>query len=124
MATSTGLLPNGEQSNFTGTAPDAKLIDVKVASAIGSGSFENYILEQEFYESAMNGIDWVINNKDTAWPGAENDSFGIDIMVVPFGITSHEDGGSDGTDMHSRILDEATEAGVVVSVAALSLIHI
>ena len=48
------------------------------------------------------------------------------------GITSHEGGGSDGSDMHSMILDAAMEEGVVVSVAAgndgpnndLSLIHI
>ena len=118
MATSTGLLANGEQSNFTGTAPDAKLIDVRVASAISSGSFENSLIEQEFYESAMDGISWVIENKDTAWSGAENDSYGIDIMVVPWGITSYEDGGSDGTDMFSQLLDQAMLAGIVVVVAA------
>jgi hypothetical protein len=66
----------------------------------------------------MNGIQWVIDNKDTEWPDVENESYGIDIMVVPFGITSHEDGGSDGTDMFSRILDEAMLAGIVVVVAA------
>ena len=118
MATSTGILPSGESSNFTGSAPDADLVDVRIGTALGAGPFENYILEQEFYESAMNGLEWVIDNKDTAWPGAENESHGIDIISLSWGITSHEDGGSDGTDMFSQILDEATLAGITVSVAA------
>ena len=118
MATSTGVLPSGEPSNFTGSAPDAKLVDVRIGTALGAGPFENYILEQEFYESAMNGIQWVIDNKDTEWSGVENESYGIDIISLSWGITSHEDGGSDGTDMFSQILDEATLAGIAVSVAA------
>ncbi len=118
MATSTGVLPSGEPSNFTGSAPDAKLVDVRIGTALGAGPFENYILEQEFYESAMNGLQWVIDNKDTEWPGVENESYGIDIISLSWGITSHEDGGSDGTDMFSQILDEATLAGIAVSVAA------
>ena len=118
MATSTGLLSGGEQTNFTGSAPDAKLVDVRIGTAFGAGPFENYIVEQEFYESAMNGLQWVIDNKDTAWDGAENESYGIDIVSLSWGITSHETGGSDGTDMFSQILDEATLAGITVSVAA------
>ncbi len=118
MATSTGIMPDGSDSNFTGSAPDAKLVDVRIGTALGAGPFETYILEQEFYESAMNGLQWVIDNKDAEWAGVENESFGIDIISLSWGITSHENGGSDGSDMHSRILDEATEAGVVVSVAA------
>ncbi|MDG1556910.1 MAG: S8 family serine peptidase, partial [Candidatus Poseidoniaceae archaeon] len=45
-------------------------------------------------------------------------NYGIDIISLSWGITSHEGGGSDGEDMHSRILNEAMEAGIVVSVAA------
>ena len=118
MATSTGILPSGESSNFTGAAPDADLVDVRIGTAFGAGPFENYIIEQEFYESAMNGLQWVIDNKDTAWSGVENESHGIDIISLSWGITSHESGGSDGTDMFSQILDEATLAGITVSVAA------
>ena len=118
MATSTGILPSGELSNFTGAAPDADLVDVRIGTAFGAGPFENYIIEQEFYESAMNGLQWVIDNKDTAWSGVDNESHGIDIISLSWGITSHEDGGSDGTDMFSQILDEATLAGITVSVAA------
>jgi hypothetical protein len=66
----------------------------------------------------MNGIQWIIDNKDTAWAGVDESLHGIDIISLSWGITSHEGGGSDGTDMHSMILDEAMKAGVVVSVAA------
>ena len=118
MATSTGVLPSGAPSNFTGSAPDSNLVDVRIGTAFGAGPFENYIIEQEFYESAMDGLNWVIDNKDTAWNGADNDSHGIDIISLSWGITSHETGGSDGSDMFSQVLDEATLAGVVVSVAA------
>ena len=58
------------------------------------------------------------DHKDDAWQGADESVHGIDIISLSWGITSHETGGSDGQDMHSRILDEATQAGLVVSVAA------
>ncbi|HIB24448.1 MAG TPA: hypothetical protein EYO22_07075 [Candidatus Poseidoniales archaeon] len=118
MASATGLEADGSQSNFTGAAPDAKLIDVRIGTDAGAGPFENYFLEQEFYESAMNGVQWIIDNRDTAWQGADEQNFGIDIISLSWGITSHEGGGSDGEDMHSRILNEAVEAGITPSVAA------
>jgi subtilisin family serine protease len=118
MASATGLEADGSQSNFTGSAPDAKLIDVRIGTDAGAGPFENYVLEQEFYESAMNGVQWIIDNRDTAWQGADEQDFGIDIISLSWGITSHEGGGSDGEDMHSRILNEAVEVGITPSVAA------
>ena len=93
-------------------------IDVRIGTDVGAGPFENYLLEQEFYESAMNGLQWIIDHRDDAWPGVDEASHGIDIISLSWGITSHENGGSDGTDMHSRILDEAMEMGVTVSNAA------
>ena len=118
MASSTGLDASGAQTDFYGSAPDASLVDVRIGTDAGAGPFENYLLSQEFYESAMNGLQWIIDNKDTAWEGADETRYGIDIISLSWGITSHEGGGSDGEDMHSRILNEAMEAGVVVSVAA------
>ena len=118
MAAATGLEADGSQSDYYGSAPNATLIDVRIGTDVGAGPFENYLLEQDFYESAMNGIQWIIDNKDTAWPGVDESLFGIDIISLSWGITSHEGGGSDGEDMHSRILNEATLAGVTVSVAA------
>ena len=118
MASATGMEADGTQSGFYGSAPDAGLVDVRIGTDVGAGPFENYLLEQEAYESAMNGLQWIIDHKDDAWGGADAESHGIDIISLSWGITSHEDGGSDGSDMHSRILDEAMEAGIVVSNAA------
>ena len=118
MAAATGIDANGEQTDFYGAAPDAALVDVRIGTDAGAGPFENYLLSQEFYESAMNGLQWIIDHKDDAWAGADESEYGIDIISLSWGITSHEGGGSDGSDMHSRILDEAMLAGVVVSVAA------
>ncbi len=118
MAAATGLDANGEQTGYEGSAPNASLIDVRIGTDAGAGPFENYLLSQEFYESAMNGLQWIIDNKDTAWPAVDESLYGIDIISLSWGITSHENGGSDGEDMHSRILDEATLAGIAVSVAA------
>ncbi len=118
MAAATGIESDGSISNFTGSAPNASTIDVRIGTDAGAGPFENYILEQEFYESAMNGLQWIIDHKDDAWQGASEENYGIDIISLSWGITSHETGGSDGSDMHSRILDEAMEAGITVSAAA------
>ena len=118
MAAATGIDADGSQSEYYGSAPNSTLVDVRIGTDVGAGPFENYLLEQEFYESAMNGIQWIIDNKDTAWPGVDESLSGIDIISLSWGITSHEGGGSDGEDMHSRILNEATLAGVTVSVAA------
>jgi len=118
MAAATGIEADGSQSGFYGSAPNASLVDVRIGTDVGAGPFENYLLEQQFYESAMNGLQWIIDHRDDAWPGVDEDSYGIDIISLSWGITSHENGGSDGTDMHSRILDEAMLAGVTVSNAA------
>ncbi|MGB0617596.1 MAG: S8 family serine peptidase [Candidatus Poseidoniaceae archaeon] len=118
MAAATGKMADGSESNFTGSAPDAALVDVRIGTDVGAGPFENYLISQEFYESAMNGLQWIIDHKDDAWAGADESEHGIDIISLSWGITSHEGGGSDGEDMHSRILNEAMEAGIVVSVAA------
>jgi len=118
MASATGIEADGSQSNFYGSAPNASLVDVRIGTDLGAGPFENYLIEQEFYESAMNGLQWIIDHKDDPWPGVGEENHGIDIISLSWGIISHENGGSDGSDMHSRILDEAMEAGVTVSNAA------
>ena len=118
MASATGIEADGSQSEFYGAAPDATLIDIRIGTDVGAGPFENYLLEQQFYESAMNGLQWVIDHHDDAWPGFTEEYHGIDIISLSWGITSHENGGSDGSDMHSRILDEAMNEGIIVSVAA------
>ncbi|NCG01807.1 MAG: S8 family serine peptidase [Euryarchaeota archaeon] len=118
MAAATGFDASGAQTEFYGAAPDAALVDVRIGTDAGAGPFENAAVEQEIYESAMNGIQWIIDNKDTAWQDADGTNYGIDILSLSWGITSHESGGSDGNYMHDQILNEAMEAGIVVSVAA------
>ena len=118
MASATGIESDGSQSDFYGSAPNSSLVDVRIGTDVGAGPFENYVLEQEFYESAMNGIQWIIDHRDDAWPGVDEANHGIDIISLSWGITSHESGESDGSDMHSRILDDAMVAGVTVSNAA------
>lgn len=118
MASASGIDADGTQTDFYGSAPESMLVDVRIGTDVGAGPFENYVLEQEFYESAMNGLQWIIDHRNDAWPGVTEENHGIDIISLSWGITSHEDGGSDGTDMHSRILDEAMELGVAVSNAA------
>ena len=118
MASATGIEADGSQSEFYGAAPNATLVDIRIGTDVGAGPFENYLLEQEFYESAMNGLQWVIDHHEDAWPDVSEEYYGIDIISLSWGITSHENGGSDGSDMHSRILDEAMVEGIIVSVAA------
>ncbi|MAK78359.1 MAG: hypothetical protein CL992_03715, partial [Euryarchaeota archaeon] len=47
MAAATGIESDGSVSNFTGAAPNASLIDVRIGTDVGAGPFENYLLEQE-----------------------------------------------------------------------------
>ena len=54
MAAATGIDASGAQTDFYGAAPDADLIDVRIGTDLGAGPFENFVIEQEFYESAMN----------------------------------------------------------------------
>ena len=104
MASATGIEADGSQSNYYGSAPNASLVDVRIGTDVGAGPFENYLLEQEFYESAMNGLQWIIDHRDDAWPGVDEANYGIDIISLSWGITSHEDGESDGSDMHLSLI--------------------
>jgi serine protease AprX len=82
-------------SAYTGVAPGASLVGVKVVTAGGSGSLS--ILAA--------AIDWVIDNKDT---------YGIDIINLSVGSTTS----SDGTDVASQAVNRAHQAGILVVVAA------
>ena len=53
MASATGLEADGTQTAFYGSAPDAGLVDVRIGTDVGAGPFENYLLEQEFYELSL-----------------------------------------------------------------------
>ena len=82
-------------ARYTGVAPGAALVGVKVLSSYGSG-YESDVIE---------GINWVVTNKAT---------YGIKIMSLSLGTV----GSSDGTDPFSVAVNNAVNAGIVVTVAA------
>lgn len=115
IATGTGA-PDGV---YMGTASQAKLVDVRIGSTLG-GSPGEFPFAQDFYDAALEGIEWAIEHKDDQWEGQNPENHGIDIISLSWGIYPEEDpqGGSDGTDPYSLALDRAVEQGIIVVVAA------
>ncbi|MBC8180740.1 S8 family serine peptidase [candidate division KSB1 bacterium] len=96
-------LGTGGDSDSAGVAPEAKLIDVKVLDFCGSGQTSDIIA----------GIEWCINNRNTAWAGESADHHGIDVLNMSLGGSS-----SDGQDAMSRAVNKAVKMGLVVVCAA------
>ena len=82
-------------ARYQGVAPGAALVGVKVLNAMGSGRGSDLI----------NGIEWVIDNKDR---------LGIDIISMSLGTSQ----ASDGRDAMSQAINRAVEAGLIAVVAA------
>ncbi len=82
-------------SVYTGVAPGAALVGVKVIAKTGSGTISD----------VNAGIQWVINNKE---------KFGIEVLSMSIGIS----GSSDGTDSTSTLVNKAVENGIITVVAA------
>lgn len=78
-----------------GVAPGASLIGLKVLNAQGSGSLS----------TIASAVDWCIQNKAR---------FGIEVVSMSLGSSTS----ADGTDVLSRTVNQAVEAGLVVCVAA------
>jgi len=114
----TGTSAGDPELRYKGAAPNASLVDVQIGTDVGAGPFENYLLPTTYYDSALKGIEWVRDNAHTEWDWVEPEQFGIDVMSLSWGITSHEDGGSDGSDPFSRLIDEVVDQGVVCVGAA------
>lgn len=85
----------GSREQYKGAAPGASLVGVKVLSSSGSGSLSGVI----------DGIDWVITNKDT---------YGIDVLNMSLGSS----GNGDGTDALSQAVNRAAAEGIVPVVSA------
>lgn len=92
-------LGTGGGTDTSGVAPEAKLIDVKVLDYGGTGTDSDIIA----------GIEWCINNRNTAWPGQPAESHGIDILNLSLGGSF-----SDGQDAMSRAVNKAAAMGLVV----------
>jgi serine protease AprX len=80
---------------YTGVAPGAALVGVKVLNSAGSGSTSNVI----------SGVNWVVQNKAL---------YGIEIMNLSLGSS----GCSNGSDSLSVAINNAVSSGIVAVVAA------
>jgi len=92
ISTGTGEASGG---SYTGVAPDASLVGVKVLDSAGSGTESNVIA----------GIQWCVDNKAT---------YGIDIVSMSLGI----DRDCAGTCSVCQATDNAWDAGLFMSIAA------
>jgi subtilisin family serine protease len=106
IAMGTGA-PGGD---YIGAAPEAGLVDVRIGTTFGFSWGEG---PNNFYDSALQAIDWTASHADTAWSGG---SPGIHVLSLSWGVPF--DGASDGTDAYSRGLDQCVASGVVSCVAA------
>jgi serine protease AprX len=80
---------------YKGVASEGALVGVKVLGGNGSGTDAGVIA----------GVQWAVANKD---------AYGIEVLNLSLG----GDGCSDGSDLVSAAVNEASEAGLVVAVAA------
>lgn len=80
---------------YTGVAPRTALVGVEVMDWLGGGSMDR----------AVAGVNWVIDNRAT---------YGIEILSMSIG----QSGQWDGTDALSQAVNAASNAGIVVVVAA------
>lgn len=85
----------GSGGTYTGVAPEANLVGVKVLDSGGSGSESDVVA----------GINWCVTNKDT---------YGIDAISMSLGIIRD----CAGTCSSCQAVDSAWDAGIFVAVAA------
>ena len=92
-------LGTGDSSRVhIGAAPGAFLVDIKVLTDSGGTNSQN----------SLNGIQWMINNKDTDWG---NGAKGIQIGQMSFGSIGNpinQDNGDNGTGAEARLVNNAT----------------
>ena len=103
-------LGTGDSSRVhIGAAPGAFLVDIKVLTDSGGTNSE-----------LLNGIQWMINNKDTDWG---NGAKGIHIGQMSFGSIGNpvnpDDSGDNGTGAEARLVNNATyDHGIACIIAA------
>jgi subtilisin family serine protease len=115
IATGTGA-PEGA---YTGSAPDTKLVEIRIGTKIGYAPGEFWAGAQgdpQLKDGTVRGINWGIDFKDNDWQGGGAEYQGIDIFSLSWGVDVGHD--TDGTDAYSRLLDAAVDAGIIVINAA------
>jgi subtilisin family serine protease len=115
IATGTGA-PEGA---YTGSAPDAHLVEIRIGTKIGYAPGEFWAGAQgdpQLKDGTVRGINWGIDFKDNVWSNGGSEYEGIDIFSLSWGVDVGQD--SDGTDAYSRLLDAAVDEGLIVVNAA------
>lgn len=106
----TALGTGGAERVHTGSGMGAYLVDIKVLTDSGGTNSQ----------ASLNGIQWMINNKDTDW-GNNESSRGIDVASMSFGSLSSplnpDDEGDNGSGAEARLVNDARDAGIVCVVA-------
>ncbi|HEX9709618.1 MAG TPA: S8 family serine peptidase [Candidatus Thermoplasmatota archaeon] len=95
---------------YTGAAPGASLVDLRIGTIFGYAPGEG---PQDIYEATLQGLEWAIEFRDHDWGGGMR---GIDVLSLSWG--NDVGGSSDGSDMYSRGIDQLVQAGVIAVVAA------
>jgi subtilisin family serine protease len=78
----TGTSKGDPDLAYMGSAPAAGLVDVQIGTDVGAGPFENYLLPTIYYDSAIRGLEWVMDNADTEWSWVDEEHYGIDVMSL------------------------------------------
>ena len=104
---------------YMGAAPAARLVDVRIGTELGVGPGEEPIAPQ-WYDSALEGLDWDLQNAGTEWADVGPELYGIDIVSLSWGIYPPDGNqqGSDGSDEYSVLINDLVAAGVHVVNAA------
>lgn len=101
------------EEEYQGTAPDAKLVDLRIGTILGASPGEG---PQSVYDAAILATQWAIEHHADQWSGESEDYFGIDVLSLSWGIPY--EGSSDGSDLYSQGLNRLVDLGVVAVVAA------
>jgi subtilisin family serine protease len=104
----TAMGTGGPGGFFGGVAPAARLVDCKVLSDAGAS-----------VGGSPRGLEWVIANRTTLWPGLLPGSpwQGIDVVSMSLGSTECATGTGTSTGAGQEIVNAAVDAGLVVVIA-------
>ena len=100
--TSVAGVAAGNGGGILGTAPDAKLVVLKLQSAAMCGAIE-------FDGDPVAAIDWVVSHRER---------FGIDIISMSFGGDAFHSSACDGVSSYHRAVNAAYDAGIILFAAA------
>lgn len=98
---------------YQGTAPEAKVADLRIGSILGASPGEG---PQSVYDAALEATEWAIEHHADQWTGQSEEYHGIDVLSLSWGIPY--EGSSDGSDLYSRTLNRLVDVGVVAVVSA------